>query len=107
MYVYGVLRADEGLRLPSEGVAGRPVTCVSHGDLAALVSDLRERVRPSRRNVMAHSEVLQALVAQNDVLPMQFGVVMPDADAVRDELLVAHGDDLRAELDALTGCVEL
>src|SRR5206468_6342502 len=95
--------------MPASGVEGRPVGCLRHGALAALVGDAPDGpVRPSRRNVMAHTGVLQELVTAGvDVLPMQFGVVMPDGDAVRDELLGAHGEALAAQLDALAGCVEL
>src|SRR3954471_2600628 len=109
MYVYGVVRAGERLALPASGVDGRPVGCLRHGALAALVGEAPgDPVRPSRRNVMAHTAVLQDVVAAGaDVLPMQFGVVMPDGDAVRDELLVAHGEALAAQLDALSGRVEL
>src|SRR4051812_29276833 len=108
MYVYGVVRAADRLRLPSGGVADRPVARVEEGALAALVSEGGdEPVRPSRRNVMAHSAVLQEIVLQAAVLPMRFGVVMPDARAVREELLAAHCDVLIAELEALGDCVEL
>src|SRR4051794_27310622 len=108
MYVYGVMRTDTRLRLPEEGVGGRAVALVEHGQLAALVSDdVEAPVRASRRNMLAHSSVLQAVVAQADVLPMRFGVVMPHAAAVRDELLAAHADELGAELVACAGCVEL
>src|SRR4051794_12310892 len=108
MYVYGVLASDARLRLPSEGVGGRPVGRIEHEGLAALVSDgVEVPVRPSRRNVMAHSTVLQEAVTQTDVLPMRFGVVLPDEAAVRDELLAAHHDALAAELAACGGCVEL
>jgi hypothetical protein len=52
--------------------------------------------------------VLQHAVAAGlDVLPMQFGVVMPDAAAVRDELLAAHAGALRAQLAEHAGRVEL
>src|SRR4051794_2444179 len=109
MYVYGVLRAGVRLELPPEGVAGAAVTRVEHGDLAALVGDIGEGpVKPSRRNVMAHSRVLQEVVAHAaDVLPMRFGVVMPGADAVRGELLALHDDVLRAQLQEHAGRVEL
>src|SRR4051812_8235924 len=57
---------------------------------------------------MAHSKVLQAVVAAGtDVLPMQFGVVMPSADAVCDELIAAHAEILLAQLDEHAGRVEL
>src|SRR3954451_24690976 len=109
MYVYGVLRAGVHLELPPEGVAGAAVTRVEHGDLAALVGDIGGApVKPSRRNVMAHSRVLQEVVAHSaDVPPMRFGVVMPNADAVRDELLALHDEVLRAQLHEHAGRVEL
>ena len=108
MYVYGVVRADARLRLPETGVDGRGVELIESDDLAALVSDgVEAPVRASRRSMLAHSDVLQAVVAQADVLPMRFGVVMPDAAAVRDELLVAHAEALGAELVACAGAVEL
>src|SRR3954470_21252443 len=102
MYVYGVVRAGERLALPDSGVDGRPVGCLRHGALAALVGESPDDpVRPSRRNVMAHTAVLQDFVAAGaDVLPMQFGVVMPDGDAVRDELLAAHAEALTDPLHA-------
>src|SRR6476469_10337265 len=98
MYVYGVVRAGARLRLPEEGVGGRAVALIEHDDLAALVSeDVDAPVRTSRRNMLAHSGVLQAVVAQVDVLPMRFGVVVPDAAAARDALLAAPAAPLAAE----------
>src|SRR5947199_2380 len=89
--------------------AGTYLRVAQAGTRPALVGDgPGDRARPSRRNVMAHTTVLQEVVAAGaDVLPMQFGVVMPDGDAVRDELLGAHGETLAAQLDALAGRVEL
>src|SRR3954451_12368236 len=109
MYVYGVVRAGERPRLPETGIDGLPVRCLEHGRLAAIVTDaVDEPVRPRRRNVMAHSHVLQEAVASAvDVLPMQFGVVMPGARGVRDELLDAYAPLLLAQLDAHAGVVEL
>src|SRR4051794_37525292 len=108
MYVYGVVRTDTRLRLPEEGGGDRAVELIEHGPLAALVSEgVPAPGRASRRNMLAHSGVLQAVVAEADVLPMRFGVVMPDAAAVRDELLAAHAEELGVELVACAGCVEL
>ena len=109
MYVYGVLRAGERPRLPEIGIEGMPVGCLEHGRLAAIVTDaVEEPVRPRRRNVMAHSHVLQEAVASAvDVLPMQFGVVLPSAGAVREELLAAHAPVLLGQLDEYAGLVEL
>src|SRR3954468_21309363 len=107
-YVYGITSAD-GLKLPSaEGVDGRPVESVTSGALAALVSDAPQTpIKANRRNLLAHSTVLQELVGDRCVLPMRFGVVMPDRDAVTAELLDAHRDELADELEAFAPYVEL
>src|SRR4051795_3064756 len=109
MSVYGGVRAGVRLDLPPEGVAGGAVTRVEQGDLGALVGTIDEGpVKPRRRNVMAHSRVLQGVVAPAaDVLPRRLGAVMPNADAVRDELLALHDEVLRAQLHEHAGRVEL
>ena len=109
MYVYGIARADAEARLPDAGVEGRPVGRLAEGDLAAIVADIEEApVRANRRNLMAHSRVLQGVLETPcDVLPMRFGVVMPDAATVRDELLAPHAAELAAQLATVAGKVEL
>jgi hypothetical protein len=109
VYVYGVMRADARPRLRVRGVEGRVARRLVHGDLAALVADADEgEVRASRRNLMGHTAVLKEVVAAScDVLPMRFGTVLPDARAVREDLLAVHAEPLAAELEALAGLVEL
>jgi gas vesicle protein GvpL/GvpF len=109
VYVYGVMRADARPRLQVRGVEGQAARRLAHGDLAALVGEAGEgEVRASRRNLMGHTAVLKEVVAAScDVLPMRFGTVLPDEDAVREELLGAHAGPLAAELDTLAGLVEL
>jgi hypothetical protein len=111
-YVYGVLRADAAeARRPlgeGEGVDGQPVEAVTRDGLAALVSDApRVPVRANRRNLMAHSRVLQAVISDVCVLPMQFGLVMPDRSAVEDQLLGANRERLEEHLRVLGPYVEL
>jgi hypothetical protein len=107
-YVYGVTRASASSRSSGAGVDDQPVELVAHRGLAALVSDAPTvPVKANRLNLMAHARVLHDVVAERCVLPMQFGVVMPDRGAVRDELLDAAGDGLRAQLDSLEPYVEL
>jgi hypothetical protein len=78
---------------------------VEHGALAAVVGDAPpDEVRASRRNLMAHSTVLQEIVSAGcDVLPVRFGTVLPDLGV----LLGAHADTLRVELENIAGLVEL
>jgi hypothetical protein len=93
---------------PPAGIEDRPVFAIECGPLAALASEAPAGpVRASRRNLMAHSGVLQAAVGRACVLPMRFGVVMPDRDAVESELLRAREDVLVAQLDAFDAFVEV
>jgi hypothetical protein len=109
-YVYGLARPAtvRDLHVPGGGVKGVPVTIVVLDDLAAIVSPLGpERVRSSRADLSSHERVVEHVAEVTTVLPLQFGVVMPSADAVTESLLEPNGGELSRLLDDLTGKVEL
>src|SRR4051794_28551088 len=107
-YVYGVTRSGGGADLGAEGVEGKPVTRLERGPVAALVSDAPAgAVKANRRNLLAHTNVLQKVVESECVLPMQFGVVMPSDAAVADDLLAANEQDLCERLEMFDGLVEV
>ncbi|WP_274563866.1 GvpL/GvpF family gas vesicle protein [Streptomyces spiramyceticus] len=85
-YVYGIARRSHP-RLPGEaggvGDPPRPVRTVGAGELTALVSDAPEDLRPKRRDLIAHQSVLAEAGAGGAVLPMRFGSLSPDDEAVR------------------------
>ena len=106
--VYGILRAEASMPTPPAGIEGRPVSLLGSGPLVALVSEAPAGpVKANRRNLMAHAGVLQHAVAMTAVLPMRFGVVMPDARAVVSELLREREAALLAQLDAFDDLVEV
>lgn len=107
-YVYGLVRAD-GPALPDvAGVAGGRLDTVEHGPVAAVVSDVPDGdVRARRADLLAHSDVLQALIAERDVVPVRFGSVYTSPAQVQRELLERHGRALRRLLDDLSGLVEV
>ena len=107
-YVYGI--ADRSHPAPAEGTTGvgepaRPVRTVVGGDLAAVVSDAPPGLRPLRRDLLAHQSVLRRVGARGPVLPLRFGSVAPDDDAVR-KVLVERGAHFHERLRALAGKVE-
>ena len=107
-YVYGVLRAGVEPAISEKGVGDKPVELVTSGQLAALVSVAPPGEVPgTRRNLMAHSRVLQQAADATCVLPMRFGVVMPSEASVRHELLDLHEQQLVAQLDTFVGLAEL
>jgi Gas vesicle synthesis protein GvpL/GvpF len=107
VYVYGVLAAADAASLTTSGVMGAPVRAVQSGDLAALVSDVAGGALAAAREVRAHWRVLEAASEQTTVLPVRFGTVMEDDDAVREQLLADGAERLNALLQQLAGRVQL
>jgi len=107
LHVYGVTRADVVLPDGLQGLYDAPVTTVADDGLAALVSECPETPTARRAELMAHARVLEQVVETETVLPMQFGMCMPDDQTVRHELLVTHRPRLGALLSQLDGTVQL
>jgi hypothetical protein len=107
-YVYCFTDAGHSLPLAdlrSVGAEGTVLRAISHKGLAAVVSDAPEGLRPKRRDLLAHETVLETLSAAGPVVPMRFGTVAPDDDAVMAEL--ARGAGRYTELlTRLAGHVE-
>ncbi|AKZ59937.1 putative gas vesicle synthesis protein [Streptomyces ambofaciens ATCC 23877] len=105
LYVYGITPA--GVSTPrSPGVDGAPVRLLTESGLCAAVSSAPARLRPRRRDLMAHQAVLDELAAQGPLLPMRFAVLSPRPDALASQLR-ADADHLKRQLEDVRGCVEL
>ncbi|MFF0016567.1 GvpL/GvpF family gas vesicle protein [Streptomyces sp. NPDC005374] len=107
-YVYGITAASHP-SLP-DGMAGvgepsLPVRVLKAGDLAAVVSDAPEGLRPKRRDLLAHQNVLAETGADGVVLPMRFGSVATDDSAVTG-VLEDRAEHYKERLRALDGRVE-
>ncbi|MEU0331743.1 GvpL/GvpF family gas vesicle protein [Streptomyces sp. NPDC006193] len=107
-YVYGIT-ARSHAALP-EGMTGvgeppRPVRVLPAGDLVAVVSDAPEDLRPKRRDLLAHQNVLAEAGAAGCVLPMRFGSVATDDDAVV-QVLTERAEHYQERLRELDGKVE-
>jgi hypothetical protein len=107
LHVYGVTRSDVVLPDGLVGLYDAPVTTVADDGLAALVSGCPEAPTARRAELMAHARVLEQLVETETVLPMQFGMCMPDDQAVRHDLLATHRPQLGELLSQLDGTVQL
>lgn len=105
LYVYGI--APAGIRTPRfPGVDGAPVRLLTESGLCAAVSAAPARIRPRRRDLLAHQTVLDELAGQGPLLPMRFAVLSPRPDALLSQLR-ADADHLSRQLDEVRGCVEL
>ncbi|MFB7595809.1 GvpL/GvpF family gas vesicle protein [Streptomyces sp. NPDC056160] len=107
-YVYGIT-ATSHPALPEElggvGDPPLPLRVLTAGELAAVVSDAPEGLRPKRRDLLAHQNVLGAVGAAGCVLPMRFGSLAPDDDAVTG-VLSERAEHYKERLRALDGKVE-
>ncbi|OKJ32713.1 gas vesicle protein [Streptomyces sp. CB02366] len=96
--------------MPLEGLHGvgdppSELRTVRTGRLAAVVGDAPAGLRAKRRDVMAHQNVLEALMAGGATLPMRFGLVGPGDDEVT-AALEREADAYEERLAELDGQVE-
>jgi Gas vesicle synthesis protein GvpL/GvpF len=106
-YVYGVV--PKAAPVPrGTGIRRSRLHAVEDGELAAIVSDAPEGdIQAGREELLTHARVLERARDHGVVLPMRFGVVMPDEDAVRHELLEGYRDELLLQMRELAGKAEL
>ncbi|MGX1549536.1 GvpL/GvpF family gas vesicle protein, partial [Streptomyces adustus] len=86
VYVYSIVSKDHPIRLDDVGGVGEPtgsLRTVTAGVLCAVVSDAPEDLRPRRRDVLAHQQVQEALMADGAVLPLRFGLTTADDESVK------------------------
>ncbi|MER5578995.1 GvpL/GvpF family gas vesicle protein [Streptomyces massasporeus] len=107
-YVYGIA-ASSHPGLP-EGMSGvgdppRPVRILREGDLAAVVSEAPDGLRPKRKELLAHQNVLSEAGAAGCVLPMRFGSVAPDDNSIT-AVLAERAEHYKERLQALDNRVE-
>ncbi|MET7933823.1 GvpL/GvpF family gas vesicle protein [Streptomyces sp. NPDC005322] len=108
VYVYGVVRDGHALPPGRTGVGERPrpVRLLPAEELAAVVSEAPASLRAKRRDLLAHQELALALAADGPVLPMRFGMVAPDEESVRRQLISQRTACLAA-LQRVDGRVEM
>lgn len=109
-YMYCIIRCPEAREFTNKGIGerGDTVTTINHRNLACVVSDSPVvDYDSSRRNMMAHTVVLEEAVKEFTILPVRFGTVAPTADAVRDQLLIARYNELDKLLLEMDGLHEL
>jgi Gas vesicle synthesis protein GvpL/GvpF len=106
IYVYGLIPADTALApdLTGLGSSGR-VSTITHGRVAAVVSDVPDRPLGTRDDLMAHEAVVDSLAATATVIPMRFPAVVEESGVV-DDLLAPNHDHFVTMLDELAGRVQ-
>lgn len=107
-HVYAVIRAADGLPDDLTGIDDAPLRMVTRGAVAAVVNDIRIERPPGRRaDLVAYSRVLDTLAAAGPAVPVRFGSVLPDDDAVDTAVLLDREDYLEDRLGQLAGRSQL
>ncbi len=99
-YLYAVTGAEHPAPLDDltgVGSPAGPLRGLRAGPLRAVVGEAPDGLRAKRRDLLAHQRVLERLMADGPVLPMRFGIVAPDDEAVR----VAVADNAAAYTERL------
>lgn len=110
IWVYGIVPGDASLEtLQRLGGDELPeVWVLEDGDLAAIVSEPpAEDAKATRERVLAHAHVLEAAVRDAPVVPLRFGTVCPDEDAVVNDLLEERREQFEQVLDKVRDRVQM
>src|SRR6185312_5301144 len=109
VYVYGIVPGDVEVEESAQGVCDPPVPVdvVHEGDIAALVSVIStDCALGTPEDLQAHAKLLDGTARVAPVLPLRFGAVMTDEEAVVEELLRDHHDEFAQALKTLEGHAE-
>ena len=106
-YVYGIVPADAPVDLVGDAGMGNAVELHVDGPVAALVEVVDpDRPLGRRRDLVAHSTVLNTMAAHGPVLPMRFGSVIEGEQALVDELLRPQREHFADLLGQVAGRVQ-
>lgn len=106
-YLYAVIAGGAEQAFGPIGIDGQNVYTIAQGELSAVVSDMpNEQVRPERRKLAAHHEVLKRLAREHTLLPMTFGIIADGKPTVH-RLLSGNRDSLAEQLKLVAGKVEM
>ncbi len=106
-YIYAITTDDVVIGEGLLGLGAEPVRRVASDGLVAIVSEMnRPKVRPERRNLAAHMQVIKKVMEDTTVLPLAFGMVAADLESVG-ALLRRNHDVLVEQLENVSGRVEM
>jgi len=106
-YLYAVISGPDERTYGDFGINGATVYVVSDGSVAAVVSDVpNKKIRPERRHLAAHQEVLRRLMEEITPLPMTFGIIADGSKAIQ-RILSRNQQVIVDQLHRVSGKVEM
>jgi len=107
LYLYAIAPESNGRGFGAIGLDGGTVYSISHGRVSAVVSNVPEKIRPERRQLAAHQEVLKRLMGETaGILPVAFGVVADGSEAIQ-KILSRNQRPFLEQLRRVSGRMEM
>ncbi|MCX6036625.1 MAG: GvpL/GvpF family gas vesicle protein [Chloroflexi bacterium] len=106
----GTGTTSETLQMTNLGIGerGDKIHTIDHMGISAVVSDTPiQEYEESRRNMMAHTLVLEEVMRQCTILPVRFGTVAPSVDAVLEQVLKRRYGGLISSFEEVENRIEL
>ena len=111
-YLYAIGRACAGLptgwleHSPLDG-AGQPFAIVHNGLVAIMSAESKERYPISRKNLIAHKNMVEQVIRLTPALPVRFNTVAPSLAIVKSRLLTEKAPDLLEKIKTIEGRIEI
>ncbi len=106
LLLHGVVPA--GRELDDQGeISAEEYQLVEGGDLAVLAREVAGEEELTEDDAVKYLDALVELVRGGPVLPLRFGTLAPDVDAVRSEVLAPAAEEFAGALEATADLVEL
>lgn len=109
-YLYAIINSATPVCFETKGIGGRDdiVHTITEGRISAVVSDSpMVEYANTRRNMMAHTLVLEEVMQRFVMLPVRFGTIAPDTQTLSTKVLRGRYDELTQMLEQMRGRVEL
>jgi hypothetical protein len=106
LYVYCLAEGVDRLHKTPRGVSGAPVRIVKFEDFSALVSVCRsDAFQVTRKNALAHHEVVRSITEQTTPLPARFGTLVTVQQL--SNYVSTHHQAIKTKLAHVRGGVEM
>lgn len=109
-YIYCLIRTPEPQQFSTLGIGerGDVVHTVNHMSLAAVVSDSPIiEYDSSRRNMMAHTLVLEEVMQSFNILPVRFCTIGPSTHAIQEQVIKRRYEEINGLLGEMEARIEM
>jgi Gas vesicle synthesis protein GvpL/GvpF len=106
-YLFAIVHLADARPCTCPGMDDGEISTITEGRLAAVVSGVSgPKIRPERRHLARHQEVLKQLLAHTTPLPMAFGILADDTEAIH-KILRRNQRMFLEQLQHVAGKVEM